>query len=74
MYNPLAKKQTYDTIVSPLKKILNDLNAYIENQRAKITDLEFTKQEINNSIKTSENEIQKSNTTVEKLSDLVITE
>lgn len=70
MNNPLTKK-SYGSIVAPLKKMMNDLNAYVKEQQVKISKLNAQKRKINDDINLSETEILKSEGTATKLSELL---
>ena len=64
----------YAGIVAPLKEIEIDLSAYIGDQRNSISNLEESKKGINDQIKVADTEIKKSEFTVSKISELLITD
>ncbi len=64
----------YAGIVAPLKEIEVNLSTYIGDQRNSISNLEETKKGINDQIKVADTEIKKSEFTVSKISELLITD
>ena len=66
--------KNYATLVAPLKKIVDDLNTYMDEMTSKIKGLEVDKAQISAEINISKTEIAKSNFTTIKISEMVVTE
>lgn len=75
--------KSYEKIVAPLKKMLDNLRKYVEehntnietykNQKVQIeNNYKSQTKDMNNKIKTSELEIVKSNKSIDKLKDIVV--
>lgn len=67
-------EKNYASIVGPLKKMANDLTAYIAEQREKISTLQIEQAEIGAKITASTNEITKSEFTTGKIGELIATD
>ena len=66
-----AAEKNYVSIVAPLKTIVESLSSYIEEQKIKISSLNKRKIDIEDDISLSEIEIEKSEFTTEKISDMM---
>ncbi len=71
MISIFNKEKSYEIIVAPLKKIESDLSTYIGDQRNTISGLEEEKKEIDTKMSAAASEIQKSEFTVSKISELL---
>jgi predicted component of type VI protein secretion system len=67
----LFKQKNYASLVAPLKKMVDDLTTYMDEQSTQIANLEQQKREIEATIQTSETEIAKSKFTSAKINDLL---
>jgi hypothetical protein len=65
------KKMTHAEIVAPLKTMAETLSSYIKDQAETIGELNVKKREIDNQIEFSNEEIEKSNHTVEQIKKMV---
>jgi len=63
--------RNYASIVAPLKKMVVDLNTYMDEMANKIVGLEQDKAQIEAEIEISQSEISKSNFTTTKINDLL---
>ena len=61
----------YDTIIAPLKKVQKKLQTHIEAHAGHIETLNYKKEELDKSINTSFNEIQKSKATESNITKLL---
>lgn len=64
-------EKSYESIVAPLAQMKDDLLVYMDEQKARIETLIEERIEINKKISTSETEIASSESTAEKLSQLL---
>jgi len=65
------KTKTYITIVAPLKKMVDNLKGYINEQKVSISQLNQNKREIEKSIIESDSEIARSEFTAAKIQELI---
>jgi len=65
------KTKNYMTIVAPLKKMVDNLKGYINEQKASISRLNQNKREIEKSITESDSEIVRSEFTAVKIQELI---
>jgi len=68
------KTKNYMTIVAPLKKMVDNLKGYINEQKASISRLNQNKREIEKSITESDSEIVRSEFTAAKIQELIGTD
>jgi len=67
------KKKSYAGIIAPLTKMMNELKAYAKEQVARINNLNIQKTKIDNEIYVANDEISKSNTSIEQLDKIIVT-
>jgi len=68
------RPRSYADIVSPLKQIESDLSTYIGDKNNEISGLEQEKKQIDKDITAADLEVKKSEHTVVKISELLISD
>jgi predicted RNase H-like nuclease (RuvC/YqgF family) len=66
-----GKTKNYESIVAPLKKMVDNLKSYVDEQKTKIAQLKQDREDIDKDIKLSEGEIAKSEFTTGKIRELI---